>query len=220
MQAAFPEFAVVREFGTYAWEPGADANEHLKAFDEVTDQDILSRLPAEPDAAEPDVAAQLARLSLSGPARGGPPRLDYAGLRLPRHFQSLPPQQFPNQFPNDPSYLVPVLVAMQRGLSLDDVDFVLGGSSLEVLANRRVECRTDILDDTKFVVQRLGHALIVARSGYYGSNYADVAFQFKRLVTGRRAEDQHGNTKCENVRLVRLGDFTVLFAADADAVDE
>lgn len=62
---------------------------------------------------------------------------------------------FSNQFPNDPGYVVPLYVAVRYfGIHLNDIDFVLGGSVLTPLAQRKIQDR-DLQEGTSYVVQNL-----------------------------------------------------------------
>ncbi len=51
-------------------------------------------------------------------------------------------------------------------------------------------------------------------------NYADPGFQFERLMTGGRLDGRHSVVQHENMQLMSIGGFSVLFAADVDAVDD
>ena len=75
---------------------------------------------------------------------------------------NLPPQTYPNRFPNDPGYIVPLYVALQRGVALTDIDFVLGGSALDVLANRAFDSEGGV----SYLVQRAAGVIVVAMSKY------------------------------------------------------
>ena len=48
---------------------------------------------------------------------------------------------------------MPLYVALQRGIKLEDIDFICGGSTLDILANRKIEKRNG--DDLKYLVQKL-----------------------------------------------------------------
>ncbi len=120
-----------------------DCNSRLKPFADVTARDVLSRLHREPVRAggADGLADDMQRMALGTgvpQALGtGVPQVMHSSVRLPVNFMlDLPPQNFPNRFPNDPGYIVPLHAALQRGVSLKDIDFVLGGSALDVLANR------------------------------------------------------------------------------------
>lgn len=237
MEKAFPKFIPLQDLGLYAWQPGSDSNTALKKFKDVTSKDILPRLDLDRDTtdekkekkgdtfdkkegSELDELLSQLTIKTTKTIKRGPPTINY-NLRFPIQFRkNLPKQQFPNSFPNDAGYIVPLFVAIRRGLSLADIDFVLGGSALEVLAHRRIERRTDVPDDTKYMLQKVADVIFIVKSKKYVQDYADVGFQFERLVTGGRIEDQHDNAKNENLHLMEIGGFRVLFSADVDAVDD
>jgi len=94
---------------------------------------------------------------------------------------NLPPQKYPSAFPNDQGYIVPLFVAVRRGLKFEEIDFVLGGSTLEFLGNR--------VSRSVYLAQRMRHVILLVKSGSYIQYYAAVGFQFERLVTGARMND-------------------------------
>ena len=160
--AAFPKFSLIKQLGMFSWNPGQDSNSRLKPFCEVTAQDVLTRIqstsgrPTGAGGAD-DLADDLQRMALSA----GVPQVLLSSLKFPVSFVSgLPPQNLPNHFPNDPGYIVPLYVALQRGVSLNDIDFVLGGSALDVLANRSF----DPDGGCRYLVQRAAGVIIVAKN--------------------------------------------------------
>jgi hypothetical protein len=159
---AFPKFALTKQLGIYSWTPGPDSNTRLKPFADVTTHDVLSRLQGEPvnagGAAGADgLADDLQRMALGASV----PQVLHSTVKLPVNFISnLPPQEFPNRFPNDPGYIVALRAALQRGVSLKDIDFVLGGSALDVLANRTF----DSDGGCSYLVQSAAGVIVVAKS--------------------------------------------------------
>ena len=137
MESAFPRFTSHANLGLYTWAPGPASNQRLKPFSQVTVVDITSRIDLADAKEDSGLDTMLNNLSI---AQGPPP------LNIPKggpvDFRSnLPAQNYPNGFPNEPGYVVPLCVAVRRGMALDDIDFVLGGSGLEVLAHKRIERR-------------------------------------------------------------------------------
>ena len=164
---AFPKFTLIKKLGIFSWNPGPDCNSRLKPFADVTARDVLSRLQREPvragGAAGADgLADDMQRMALGG----GVPQVMHSSVRLPVNFMlDLPPQNFPNRFPNDPGYIVPLHAALQRGVSLKDIDFVLGGSALDVLANRtHVDPQFDPEGGCSYLVQSAAGVIVVAKS--------------------------------------------------------
>ena len=109
---AFSKFALIKQLGIFSWNPGHDPNSNLKPFCDVTAQDVLTRLQSEPSgrgsgAGADDLADVLQGMALSA----GVPQVQHSSLKLPVNFiPGLPPQAFPNRFPNDPGYIVPLYV--------------------------------------------------------------------------------------------------------------
>ena len=226
MNSAFPEFFLQERLGSFSWSPGpSNGGRSLKSFCDVTLQDVIGRvvqsdkknIKAGTGSSAPavDEAEDLVeRLRSLRVVDGDIPEINYSSLRFPIMFRAdLPAQKFPNRFPNDPGYVVPLYVAATRGLALKDVDFLLGGSALEILANRSID------DDCSYLLQRVKNVIVMAKSKDYVQNYADVGFQFERLVTGAGIGDLHGKIKHENLQVMRIGTMKVLFSADVDAID-
>jgi hypothetical protein len=166
---AFPKFALTKQLGIFSWNPGPDSNSRLKPFADVTADDVLSRVPVQRErvgagggAGADGLADDLQRMALGA----GVPQVLHSTVRLPVTFMTgLPPQELTNRFPNDPGYIVPLLEALQRGVSLQDIDFVLGGSALDVLANRTF----DPDGGCSYLVQRAAGVIVVAKSKYAAS---------------------------------------------------
>lgn len=76
--------------------------------------------------------------------------------RCPVSFRepgSLPSQSRENAFPHDPGYIVPLYVAVKDfGLDLAEIDFVLGGSCLGVLATRGASLE----QENRYLVEDVG----------------------------------------------------------------
>jgi len=159
---AFPKFTLIKKLGIFSWNPGPDCNSRLMSFADVTAQDVLSRLQREPvragGAAGADgLADDMQRMELGA----GVPQVMHSSVRLPINFMlDLPPQECTNRFPYDPGYIVPLHAALQSGVSLKDIDFVLGGSALDVLANRTF----DPDGGCSYLVQSAAGVIVVAKS--------------------------------------------------------
>mmetsp|Transcript_5061 Transcript_5061/g.9629 ORF Transcript_5061/g.9629 Transcript_5061/m.9629 type:complete len:366 (+) Transcript_5061:77-1174(+) len=206
----FPEFIREKDIGFLIWDPGSNSNTKVKPFAAVNAKDILERLNNN-DSKDATVSSILAKMSLNN----SPPTINYDQVRFPVAIRNnLPRQEFPNSFPNDPGYIVPLFAATKKGLPLSDIDFVLGGSALEFLAHRRVE------EGTRYLVQRMHNVIFLVKSKAYVANYADPGFQFERLVTGGKLEDKHSPLKHEHLQVMKIGRNAVLFSAEVDAVDD
>ena len=151
--------------------------------------------------------------------------------------RAIPPQWLDHRFPVDQGYLVPLYVAVQhRGVKLEDIDFVFGGSTLEILATKKITLQGP-RDDLLYLVQKLPYPsgagtasagaagkkqkvpIFMSKSSAYRQNYAEVGFQFERLVTGQPMDGRHSPNLVESMRLMKIGGFTILFSAEVEAVD-
>ena len=107
------------------------------------------------------------------------------------------------------------VMSKYRDEDLSQVDFVFGGSALDVLANQRVP------NDCTYVVCRVPHtnAVIVKKHKVYTCDLTAPGFQFECLVTGNNMENPHNTSFVEHLQLMEIGNFRVLFSAQVDAVD-
>ena len=212
---------MLARLGSFAWSPGANASSELKPFSDIVSiSEMISRVASEgarKSGGVPDEDALVEKLRGRGlhvVDSGIIPVVNHSSLTFPITFRDdLPAQNQPNVFPYDPGFAVPLFVAAQRGLALSEVDFILSGSAMGVLASR-------IVRDPKacYLVQRARNTIVVAKSKYYIQNYADPGFQFERLVTGKGLEGQHDGTSIGALQLMQVGGVTVLFSAELDAV--
>lgn len=195
-----PSFEQVLSLGVYAWD-ASRAGCELKDFEDVQADEVLKAL------------------TLEGAA---PHRLiDVQQLRLPLTFrEDLKSKPTLNKFPNDPGYVVPLFAAKQRGQDLSKIDFLLGGSSLNVLASQGIE-RGPGDEELRYVAQKVpGTELVVlCKSHFYHSDSSGVGAQFERLLTGYDLAADRTGPVVEALQLMRLGSFTVLFSAEVDAAD-
>ena len=210
---AFPSFRVLEELGLYVWRPGCDSNDMLIPHARVKASDITGRLSVS-DGGDDSLAKLLSGLKLHDSTEI--PVICYSALRFPLIMRrDLPPQKFPNRFPNDAGYVVPLFVAFKRGLDLSTIDFILGGSSMDYLANRLL----DPCDTCVYLAQKLRNLILFVKYKEYTQDYSHIGFQFERLVTGRQMEDVVGPNRVENLRVIKIGPFSCLVAADVDATD-
>jgi len=156
----FPAFQRLDDLGFLLWDP---SNLSAKKYKDVTIDEICDGLGGH-SISDSDVAADkkvrklavklqnsnttgtTAKSKKNSTASTVPPLLlDDSNWRrleqnvLPLDFRAMRGQPCPNSFPFNAGYLVPLYVAVCRGLRLDAVDFLLGGSTLDVLANQRIE---------------------------------------------------------------------------------
>ncbi|CAE8636820.1 unnamed protein product [Polarella glacialis] len=194
--ASLSAFESVTDLGIYCWNPAGIPTR--RSFQDVTVEDVLKGV-RDPDGALPDKIVSIDR------------------VKLPVSFVDLIPQHVENVFPYDAGYIVPLFKAVQRGLKLEDIDFLLGGSSLNILAQKE-----PIENDTKYITQKCPgtDVILMCKHKAYTQNYAEPGFQFERLLTGRKMNDSHDLKKFEKLHVMTVGTYKVLFSADVDAVDD
>ncbi|OLQ08305.1 hypothetical protein AK812_SmicGene8231 [Symbiodinium microadriaticum] len=190
---AFASIAPVEQLGSYYWDPEGLLE---KSLVDVTVNDV--------------------KRGLRNSERRPKQILDLESVSLPCRLRgNLRPQEAPNRFPYKAGFLPALVMAQRRGLDLQQVDFVLGGSGAAMLAKRAIK------EGTKYLVQRVpgSGALVVGKSKVYTQDFSTFGFQFERLVTGEPLDGLHDLKQYEALQLVDIGGFRVLFVAEIDAVD-
>jgi hypothetical protein len=106
------------------------------------------------------------------------------------------------------------VASQRRGVDLNDIDFVFGGSTLEMLA------KCDNSDMYKVArVPGTQNAILIVKHKEYTQNKGDVGFQFERLVTGESMDDGSADIAfMEHMHVMKVGSYRVLFLAETDAV--
>jgi hypothetical protein len=189
----FTMFKHVAELGYYTWKPPVKSTPSYKSVSSATAEEIRSHIDLD---GTPDTL------------------VDARTLRLPQAFQTyLPAQQVVNKYPYSNYYVAGLHVAVQRGVDLDTIQFMFGGSTLEMLANQGN-------DEKTYMAARIPHTNVIMIEKYeqYTSNYADVGFQFERFVTGHRMGDKHVIESVQHLQVLQVGEYKVLFDCETDAV--
>ena len=193
VKKALNAFSTIRDFGTYVWKPGSPSRDELKSHGEATANDILHRID-------------------TGNNPTDVPVLNLKNVRLPVKFLTSRTQFLTNRFPNDAGVAASIAAATSRGLNLDDVDFIFGGSTLSMLSERSTA-------DNVYLVQRVGQTIAVGKHSEYTSDLMARGFQFERLVTGEKMAAHASENRVLSMQLALVGDFRVFFHAELDAVD-
>jgi hypothetical protein len=190
---SFQNIERIKDLGTYCWDP---TGLKPKLIRELAAQEILQGLKKRESM--PHMLVPMKRFD------------------LPITFHDLPPQYVLNAFPEDAGVIVPLYVAKERGIDLSKVDFILGGSALKAFADQKVP------QNSRYLVQKCPVTGIISlgKSDMYLSNYAEIGFQFERLLTGRNMDDAHDHRKFRRLQLMKIGGFTVLISAEIDAIDQ
>jgi hypothetical protein len=191
-KTGFRSFKPIADLGFYEWKP--DLKGH-NPFDKISSDEIKRQIHAQ----------------------GKPDRLtDTRKIRVPFAFAKLPPQTYENRYPLSHYEIAGLYVATKfRGLKLEDIDFVFGGSILTMLAtkneSRKVYLATRIPGTS---------VALVVKDDNYNLNLADPGFQFERLVTGRTIGQRVEPTFTEHMQLMQVGEYKILFIAEADALKD
>uniref|UniRef100_A0A7R9ZMZ6 Decapping nuclease n=1 Tax=Craspedostauros australis TaxID=1486917 RepID=A0A7R9ZMZ6_9STRA len=137
---------------------------------------------------------------------------------LPTRFLTLPPQEHANRFPYNKFDIASLYVAKaKRGVDLDTVDFMFGGSTLEFLANKKNPEKPGAFYAAVLVPST--NIVMVKKVDDYIQNYADPGFQFSRLVTGRRFEDvEYVDYMFEHMQTIQMDGHKVFFKGESDAI--
>lgn len=194
-EAGFRIFTSILDLGYFGWRPAGK----YRKLEMATVDDILAHIKKN---GQPEKLANLQNIQ----------------QQLPLEFASPPAQTYTNKYPHDMPHVVSLhMVAKYHGeaVNFKDLDFVFGGSALEVLATSIVP------KGTQYVVCQVPHTTVIIVKKYkvYESNLADVGFQFERLVTGKDMKDRHDTQQVEHLQVVQVQDYRVLFSAEVDAVD-
>lgn len=139
-------------------------------------------------------------------------------VRLPVRFQSgLPRQVVVQKYPYANIAVASLFHAKSR-CNLDELDFFLGCSALQILS---AENKSGKKDRAPYLVQKVpGTNMIAIRYCLmFGQDYSVPGFQFERLMTGKRVTDLHDIGLTEHVQLVKVGSFRAIMSAEVDAVD-
>lgn len=134
-----------------------------------------------------------------------------------RPFLSLPEDTHENKFPYGKQDAVSLHVASHhRGVDFSAVDFVFGGSTLEMLAT------CDASDPYMVTIIPDTRAIFVVKTKEYIQDLSQPGFQFERLMTGRpmAGHDTNSITSTDHLHLMNVGKHRVLFRAEADATNE
>jgi hypothetical protein len=153
-------FSLISDLGYYTWNPSGP----YQRLYNVTAQAMLQQIDYE----------------------GTPSHVVEVGLlqpQFPLQFRkNLKPQSKNNQYPYDKPFLIPlhVLVKTGRVPSIHEFDFLFGGSTLHMLATKKVD-----VDDEYYAQLVPGtNIVVVKKHKQYRKNLADIGFQFERFVTG------------------------------------
>ena len=140
--------------------------------------------------------------------------VDPRDVRTPISFASLPPHETKNRFPHGNLEIICLHVAARyRDIDFERIDFVFGGSTLEMLAT------CDASDPYMVTIVPGTNSILVLKNKDYTKNASDVGFQFERLMTGSAKENLSSlASSVEHLRVMNVGSYRVLFRAETDAI--
>jgi len=179
-------FRVEQDVGCYQWSPQNGVAESRK-HDERT---IMAQLRLE---------------------RNTPPSFK-AHVALPVVLKKNLNYMMKSRFPFDMPVIVHAVVAARRGVDLNQIDFVLGGSALGFLAagkkenNRKVMC-----------AQRLGRVIFIKNIHDFSANLGDTGPQIERALVGHRIDDCKASIgSSHHLQVVHIGEHRVVISAEVD----
>jgi hypothetical protein len=192
-QAGFTVFQYVSDLGFYKWTPrGSYRNLSETTADEFIEAIDLHERPKQ------IVDAKAIQ------------------LQLPIEFATLVPDEHHNRYPYSQYEIASLYVALKhRHVRKESIKFCFGGSTLEMLANQCIEN-----DEMYLVTVVPGTGIIlVSRHADYIQNKNAHGFQFERVATGGKCTDPANVCSITHLQMINVAGHTVLFSAEADAVD-
>lgn len=115
-------------------------------------------------------------------------------------------------FPSQPGIIPGLLGAKKMDLDLSTVDFIFGGSTMNMLSSQK------ITNGESWIAQKCSAGpIILQKNKSYLNNLMQTGFVFERIATGRRPHQEHDTVSTESVHMVEINRFRVLFVAECDA---
>ena len=115
-------------------------------------------------------------------------------------------------YPSQPGIFAGVIGAAKMNVDLTNIDFILGGSAMCMLASEHIN-RSE-----RFISERTNWGAIhIQKRKRYMQNWMQTGFVFERVMTGRDANGHHSGISTESVHVCKIGKFNVLFVAECDA---
>jgi hypothetical protein len=203
-KARFSIFSDITDLGYFSWNPNGP---YQKLHDVRTSGDIVKHIDYHgiPSLVEP---------------------ADDLRKRCPLKFKKLKPQGKHNRYPYDKSFVAPLHVLVKTGRvesssSLEDIDFLFGGSTLNMLATKKIGS-----DDEYFAQLVPGtNIVVVKKHKVYKKNLSDNGFQFERFCYGGNFSDQVGFESSHHLQVMTIGrddaaSSKVMFTAECDGMDK
>ena len=108
--------------------------------------------------------------------------IEYLNSKCPISFNRTDKKNSPHEYPYNPSYLVPLYVAVaSRGININSIDFIFGGSVLQMLASAKITKNVEY-----WAQQKPGTKVVaVEKKQSYSTNWNDFGHSFERFVPGQ-----------------------------------
>ena len=225
-KSTFEIFEPIMDLGFFSWRPNVGTPIQPFADDNRQYLDIGSI---------ESPTAVTARIDLDGM----PHKLvNLKRLQVPKRFRSgLPSNKYVNKFPYGQIEIACIYVAAKhRGLDLTDVDFVFGGSTLDLLASQTAVRENDdklmsMERHTPYFATRIPCGsgdggsrqgpILVCKQKEYVQDVCHECLQFERYVTGQDITGGIGDELLdfvEHIHLMKVGPYKVLFHSEIDAM--
>jgi len=200
----FTAFESVEDLGFYSWTPRGN----YKKLHQVSAAELRQNVSF---SAKPPEVQPIAKLQFQCPCV------------LKSGIGTLNKENIHNEYPYNPSHLVPLYVAMAgRNIRPGDIDFLLGGSVLHALATGETSG-----DDFEYRVQQVPGTKIVLVEKYklYTTNWNDAGHLFEYFVHGR--DDMYNLLRIHNEYVIYehlqkmiVHGHTILISAESDGMDQ
>jgi len=191
-KTGFTVFAPLKDLGYFSWKP---SGVYTELSDIGSAEEITKFL--EPEGKPKDI-------------------VPLNGIELPKQFPNPVPQTFWHRFPFGQYEAACLHVAAQhRSVDFSGIDFMFGGSTLDMLARKNAA-------DGPFMAMRIPfcQSIMVVRSKKYMQDLSNVGFQFERLVTGEDMAAKAEFEYTDHIHEMMVGPYRVLFQAETDGVYE
>ena len=115
-------------------------------------------------------------------------------------------QNIPNVFPNSCTewkHIVPLFVAVQRGLDLSNIDFCITGAVLNFLSSRVLDD-----DETTYLAQKLGNVTVISKTKDYDDDKANEGQQWQRIIKNGCRKERATHTdriQPSNLHVLKIG---------------
>mmetsp|Transcript_12550 Transcript_12550/g.18440 ORF Transcript_12550/g.18440 Transcript_12550/m.18440 type:complete len:396 (-) Transcript_12550:244-1431(-) len=135
---------------------------------------------------------------------------------LPRAYEEIEKVLVENKYPYGQTSIASLYVAKEKGLDLNDVNFLFGSYTLYALGFG------DIDPNGKLVLAKVPETNITLITRYkdYTQDYSQLGMQFERIVLGEDVKDPPSLDNVVHLQLMDIVGNKVLLAGEVDAMDD